>query len=116
MENLRVSAACFVADTHAMESLWVYEACFAADTHAMENLRVSAACFVADTHAMESLWVYEACFAADTQIMKTGRYNKGTIYSQMPTTGVRPVYDSPTLRAMHPIFYASGSEMRVTPT
>ena len=82
-----------------MEILWVWEACFAADTRAMENLRV-----------------WEAYFVADTQIMKTGRYNKGTIYSQMPTMGVRPVYDSPTLQAMHPIFYTSGSEMRVTPT
>ena len=86
MESLRVSEACFVADTHAVESLWVW-----------------GACFVADTHAVESLWVWEACFVADTQIMKTGRYNKGIIYSRMPAAGVRGVYDSPTLRAMHSI-------------
>ena len=55
----------------------------------MEKLRVLEACFVADTHAMEKLRVLEACFAADTQIVETVRYNKGTLYSQMPTVGVR---------------------------
>ena len=69
----------------------------------MKSLWVSEACFVADTHAMKSLWVSEACFVADTQIVKTVRYNKGIIYSRMPTAGVRGVYDKPTLRAMHPI-------------
>ena len=71
MESLRVSEACFVADTHAVESLWVW-----------------GACFVADTHAVDSLWVWEACFVADTQILKTGSYNKGTIYSKMSAVGV----------------------------
>ena len=46
---------------------------------------------------------WEACFVADTQIVKTGRYNKGTIYSKMFVVGVRGGYDSPTLRAMHSI-------------
>ena len=35
--------------------------------------------------------------------MKTGRYNKGIIYSRMPAAGIRPVYGNPTLRAMHSI-------------
>ena len=103
MKSSRVWEACFVADTHAMESLRVWEACFASDTHAMESLRVWEACFVADTHTMKCLWVWEACFAADTQIVKNGRYNKAIIYSRMPAAGVRPVYDNPTLRAMHSI-------------
>ena len=55
----------------------------------MEKLRVLEACFAADTHTMEKLRVLEACFAADTQIVETVRYNKGTLYSQMPTSGVR---------------------------
>ena len=80
-----------------------WEACFVADTHTMKSLWVSEACFVADTHSVESLWVWEACFVADTQIMKNGRYNKKIIYSRMPAAGVRGVYGSPTLRAMHPI-------------
>ena len=71
-----------------MKSLRVWEACFVADTHAMESLRVWEACFVADTHAMKRLWVWEACFDADTQIVKTGRYNKGSIYSKMFVVGV----------------------------
>ena len=54
----------------------------------MKSLWVSEACFVADTHSVESLWVWEACFVADTQIVKTGRYNKGTLYSKIPTVGV----------------------------
>ena len=86
-----------------MESLRVSEACFVADTHAMESLRVSEACFVADTLTMKSLWASEACFVADTQIMKNGRYNKKIIYFRMPAAGVRPVYGNPTLRAMHSI-------------
>ena len=32
---------------------------------------------------------WEAYFAADTQNVKTGRYNKGIIYSRMPAAGVR---------------------------
>ena len=71
-----------------MESLWVWEACFVADTHAIKSLWVWEACFAADTHAMESLWVWKACFIADTQIVKTGRYNKGSIYSKMFVVGV----------------------------
>ena len=73
------------------------------DTHAMKSLRVSEACLVADTHAMKSLRVSEACLVADTQIVKNGRYNKAIIYSRMPAAGVRGVYGSPTLRAMHSI-------------
>ena len=46
---------------------------------------------VADTHTMKSLRVWEACFAADTQIVKTGRYNKGIIYSRRPAAGVRRI-------------------------
>ena len=60
-------------------------------------------CFVANTHAMESLWVSEACLVADAQIVKTGRYNKGIIYSRMHAASIRGVYGSPTLRAMHSI-------------
>ena len=40
---------------------------------------------------MKSLRVWEACFAADTQIVKTGRYNKGIIYSRRPAAGVRRI-------------------------
>ena len=53
--------------------------------------------------SVNSLWVWEACFVADTQIVKTGRYNKGIIYSRMHAASIRGVYGSPTLRAMHPI-------------
>ena len=56
--------------------------------HSVNSLWVREACFVADTHAMESLRVWEAYSIADTQILKTGRYNNGTLYSQMPTVGV----------------------------
>ena len=31
---------------------------------------------------------WEACFVADTQNVKTGRYNKGTLYSKMFVVGV----------------------------
>ncbi len=31
---------------------------------------------------------WEAYFAADTQNVKTGRYNKGTLYSKMFVVGV----------------------------
>ena len=34
---------------------------------------------------------WEAYFAADTQNVKTGRYNKGIIYSRMPAAGVRRI-------------------------
>ena len=37
------------------------------------------------------MWVLEACFVADTQIVKTGRYNKGIIYSRRPAAGVRRI-------------------------
>ena len=40
---------------------------------------------------MESLRVRKACFVADTQIVKTGRYNKGIIYSRRPAAGVRRI-------------------------
>ena len=40
---------------------------------------------------MKSLRVWEACFVADTQIVKTGRYNKGIIYSRRPAAGVRRI-------------------------
>ena len=53
--------------------------------------------------SVKSLWVSEVCFVADTQIVKTGRYNKGIIYSRMHAASIRGVYGSPTLRAMHPI-------------
>ena len=69
----------------------------------MKSSRVWEACFVADTHVMKSSRVWEACFVADTQIVKNRRYNKGIIYSRMPAAGVRGVYGSSTLRAMHPI-------------
>ena len=46
---------------------------------------------VADTHTMKSLRVWEACFVVDTQIVKTGRYNKGIIYSRRPAAGVRRI-------------------------
>ena len=46
---------------------------------------------VADTHTMKSLRVWEACLVADTQIVKTGRYNKGIIYSRRPAAGVRRI-------------------------
>ena len=46
----------------------------------------------------ESLCVSEACFVADTQIVKTGRYNKGIIYSRMPATGVRRI--TPKIRTV----------------
>ena len=54
----------------------------------VNSLWVWEACFVADTHTMKSLRVWEAYFAADTQIVKTGRYNKGTLYSKMFVVGV----------------------------
>ena len=54
-----------------MNSLWVCEACFASDTHAVDSWRVC-----------------EAYSIADTQIVKTGRYNKGIIYSKMSSVGV----------------------------
>ena len=74
-----------------MKSLRVWEACFAADTHAEKSLWVSEACFIADTHTEKSLWVSEACLVADTQNVKTGRYNKGIIYSRRPAAGVRRI-------------------------
>ncbi len=37
------------------------------------------------------MWVSEACLVADTQIVKTGRYNKGIIYSRRPAAGVRRI-------------------------
>ena len=91
VNSLWVWEACLVADTHAVESLRVWEACFAADTHAEKSLWVWEACFIADTHTEKSLWVWEACFVADTQIVKTGRYNKGIIYSRRPAAGVRRI-------------------------
>ena len=87
----------------SVNSLWVWEACFVADTHKLFIVWVWEACFIADTHTMKSLWVSEVCFVADTQIVKTGRYNKGIIYSRMHAASIRGVYGSPTLRAMHPI-------------